>query len=317
MSRSFVFTVCAFGALTVLYRFVGDSTFWGECLTVWPPFVWCAVFAPRAAILASRRRGLELAGVTLAALVFLALTVEWRSVFRPSPPQAAASAGRLRIVSWNVAGAMPLDDIADLHPDIAFLQEIGSIDKKRLEAGPFAGYRWKGELDPGTLSRFPIDRLKTGRIGPWQEPQVLKAALPDGRALLLVNVRLMLPAFVVALASGEWPVRLPAMHEERAGQFTRLAALIGRTIDAERPAATILCGDFNTPGGIATLQPLRERLRDVWPEAGRGWGGTMTAALPVSRIDQCWVSSTLRGVSAEVRYGHSDHRMLVVDLAWR
>jgi len=77
----------------------------------------------------------------------------------------------------------------------------------------------------------------------------------------------------------------------------------------------ILAGDFNTPAGMASLTPLRLLLRDVWPSAGVGWGATMTAEMPLSRIDQCWVSERLTPVAAHVeRRGASDHRLLVVDL---
>lgn len=317
LSWSFLAVILSFATLAFLYRYVGDTTWWSECLTVWPPFVWCAVFAPRAALLLKRRRFGEVAAVALGASLFLLLAVEWRTLLRRAESTDFSSPDRLRIVSWNVAGDMPMDDLARANPDVAFLQEIGSLEPRHLEAGRFAGYHWKGELDPGTLSRFPIERLPTARVGPWQAPQVLKAALPDGRTLLLVNVRLVLPAFVVAAASFEAPTLLEEMHRQRVDQFPRLAALIARTVAEQRPSATILCGDFNTPGGIASLRPLGTALRDVWPEAGGGWGGTMTSWLPVSRIDQCWVSSSLRAVKASVQRGHSDHRMLVVDLEFR
>jgi len=40
----------------------------------------------------------------------------------------------------------------------------------------------------------------------------------------------------------------------------------------------------------------------------------MTADLPVSRIDQCWVSPAIRPVAAWVQRGQSDDRLLVVDM---
>jgi endonuclease/exonuclease/phosphatase (EEP) superfamily protein YafD len=41
----------------------------------------------------------------------------------------------------------------------------------------------------------------------------------------------------------------------------------------------------------------------------------MTADMPLSRIDQCWVSDGVEVVAAWVRPGKgSDHRMLVIDL---
>jgi endonuclease/exonuclease/phosphatase (EEP) superfamily protein YafD len=66
---------------------------------------------------------------------------------------------------------------------------------------------------------------------------------------------------------------------------------------------------------MASLDPLRSLLNDVWPIAGVGWGGTMTADLPLTRIDQCWVTGDIQVVTARVlRPGGSDHRLLLVDL---
>jgi len=69
------------------------------------------------------------------------------------------------------------------------------------------------------------------------------------------------------------------------------------------------------PARMQSLRPLRALLRDVWTVGGLGWGGTMTADLPVARIDQCWVSHDVEVVSARVlNPGGSDHRLLLVDL---
>ena len=137
------------------------------------------------------------------------------------------------------------------------------------------------------------------------------------RTLVAVNVRLTLPAFVVAVATLEPPSRLVQMHAERLGQFTRLRDLIMETLRREGASSAILCGDFNSPGGIQSAGPLRSIMRDVWPEAGRGWSATMPAWLPLSRIDQCWVTPDIEVLSAVVRKGESDHRRLVVDLRFR
>jgi len=86
----------------------------------------------------------------------------------------------------------------------------------------------------------------------------------------------------------------------------------------ESTAEIVMAGDFNTPARMSSLGPLRRRLRDAWREAGRGWGATITNDFPVERIDQCWVSDSIRVLDARVRPSRlSDHRMLIVDLAVR
>jgi endonuclease/exonuclease/phosphatase (EEP) superfamily protein YafD len=314
-SGSFVAVACVFALLAVLYVTVGDLTTWSECLTVWPPLVWCVLLTPRLVLLAVRRRGRELAAAFGLIAAFLALTMEWPRI-ASGEGTTAPGGQRLRVVSWNVAGRTPLDALQRLAPDVCLLQEIGVVRPEQL-TGPWAGWAWREALDPGTLSRWPVTRLPTRRVGPWTEPQVLRLELPGGRRVVLVNVRLMLPAFVVAAASFERPSlsALSAAHAQRVRQFVEIRDLLRETLDRERTASAILCGDFNTPGGARSTAPLREVVGDVWPRAGRGWGATMTEWLPVSRIDQCWVTPDIRPLAATVVRGPSDHRALVVDLA--
>jgi endonuclease/exonuclease/phosphatase (EEP) superfamily protein YafD len=142
--------------------------------------------------------------------------------------------------------------------------------------------------------------------------------LPGARRVVLANVRLVLPSVVQAVASLRWPTDLASGHRGRARQFVELADLLEATLRQQRTRSLILAGDFNTPGGLPSLFPLTRVASDVWPRRGLGWGGTMTAELPVSRIDQCWVSADIEPVAARVQRGEgSDHRLLVVDLIVR
>ncbi len=306
--------------LTLLYLVVGDSTWWGECVTVWPPFGWCFLLLPRLGLLAWRRRWVELGLSVAVMVVFLGLTTEWKSLFRPAPGETArldesrhrGEGTVLRVVSWNVAGGSELGDLEPLDPDLCLFQECG-FGRVAL-SGPWAGYQYVSGLDPATLSRHPVTPLPTRKVGPWVEPQILRLSLPAGQTVVVANVRLVLPTLVVAVANLEGPRGLYRAHEERRGQYVRLAELLAETMEREQSRLAILCGDFNTPGGARSLEPLGVSLQDVWPRSGLGWGGTMTADFPVSRIDQCWVSPSIRPLRAWVRRGESDHRMLVVDL---
>ena len=306
--------VCA--GLTVLYLCVSDLTVVGECLTVWPSCLWALVLAPRALWLWMRGARTQ-AAVALACIVaFVASTTELRSCFRRSLRGGAASSDtsggfRFRLMTWNVAGLAPFAEVAPLRPDVFFLQESG---RGPSSDGALHGMNWLSALDPAVLSRFPVRVLPTERVGPWTEPQVLLAELPGGRQLILVNVRLVLPAVVIAVAAGDWRALRPA-HEERIGQFTRLAALVQRTILEQGTRSVILGGDFNCPGGMRSLDALRPLLRDAWQDAGAGWGGTMTAELPLARIDQVWLSSDIEVLAGRVEArGSSDHRAVTVDL---
>lgn len=304
-------------AIGVIHLSVGDLTWWGECIAVWPTVGWLMMIAPRLSIWAHRGQWRDLGLVSGAAVLLVASTTEWTGLFRSSPALgASAGPGVFRVVSWNVAGGMPLDELAVEAPDLALLQEIGGMPPPQRRHAHFAAFEWLADFDPGTLSKTPIVRLPTRRIGPWQEPQVTRTSIA-GRTLVAVNVRLALPAFVIAVATLEPPLRLRQMHAERLAQFTHLRDLIAETLKREETSSAVLCGDFNSPGGIQSGAPLRSIIRDVWPEGGRGWGATMPSWLPLSRIDQCWVTPDIEVISAVVRKGGSDHRRLVVDLRFR
>jgi endonuclease/exonuclease/phosphatase (EEP) superfamily protein YafD len=315
LSGSFVAVAVLLVGVAVLYRTVGDRTTWSECLTVWPPLLWCAVLTPRLVILAVQRKKRELGAALVLVAVFLAVTMEWPRV-RHREPAVRAGARRLRVVSWNTAGGMPWGALTSMAPDVCFLQEIAGVRNEELR-GPWAGWSWLAAFDPGILSRFPLTRLPTRKVGPWTEPLLARLDLPDGRRVLAMNVRLVLPAFVVAAASFEWPPpsRLAEAHRARVRQYDEIAALLRETMDREGVRSVILCGDFNIPGGSWSLAPLTAIGSDVWPRVGRGWGATMTADMPVSRIDQCWVTPDIQPLAARVVRGPSDHRALVVELA--
>jgi hypothetical protein len=137
-------------ALGLVYVFVGDSTIWGEWISVAPPVVWAVLLLPSVVRL---RSWTLLAFVTL----FLLGTSEWPRIGgRKAPP-----AQTIRVVTWNI-GAGNKDwaqAVRRLTPDIVLAQE--SMKPAAIDEG----FRWYGGLDPGTLSRFPAEVLESRRIG--------------------------------------------------------------------------------------------------------------------------------------------------------
>jgi endonuclease/exonuclease/phosphatase (EEP) superfamily protein YafD len=217
----------------------------------------------------------------------------------------------IRVVTWNVStDRAAWSTLRSLDADVVAVQE---------SAGPphpiWEGYTWHGGSDPGVLTRFPTERLPTRSVGPWSEPLLLSVS-PQGRApFLLVNVRLSLPSVVVWVAGGfEDPLPSQA-HALRVGQYARLAALIQETRINQGVESVVIVGDFNVPPRMPSLGSIRDRFLDCWDAAGRGWGATATAELPLARIDHCWASPDVEIAAARTARGPvSDHRMLVVDL---
>jgi len=285
-----------------LYGVVGDRTWWGEWVAVWPPVGWLVLFLP----IALRRR----AWVALGSFAVLAVAYAdgW-----PSRPSETAAGPALRVAIWNVAGNPETwRSLEELRPDLVLVQE---------SAGPppveWPGYTWFGGFDAATLTRLPAESLPTRKVGPWVEPNLIRLALPGGGAAVVANVRLVLPSIVTWVASG-FDGSPRAGYEARAAQFPALAALVREAMAETGAAEALVAGDFNAPARMASLEPLRAFLADAWTRGGRGWGGTATADLPVARIDQCWVSAGLIVASARVlRRPDSDHRLLLVDLRVR
>ena len=261
--------------------------------------------------------------LTLAAalLLFLGMTVEWLP-FHLLSRRPAQSGKQLRIVSWNInSGSGGMDRLLGMlepyAPDVCFFQETpdgqGHFAK---DSGFISNYQWIDAGDCGLLSRYPIRALPSRSIGPWSPPQMALLELPAQESILLVNVRLMLPSLVLNPLSNEARGTLVKDHQTRLAQYRELAELISEVREETEASHIILAGDFNTPGRMYSLSPLeRLPLADVWPESGRNWGANMTAQFPVSRIDQCWISSGLVPTKSGVILGEpSDHRALLVDL---
>jgi vancomycin resistance protein VanJ len=292
------FVVAAAGALSAVYLGTGDSTVWGEWIAVWPSFGWVVLLLPAAI----RARSL----LGLAALTgFLALTAEWPRFGRPD-----TGAADLRIVVWNVASEpRALAAVWPLEPDLVLVQE--AMPPRELPAS----YSWHEAFDPAIASRLALTPVPSAPVGPWTPPQLALVTTKAGKRLLIANVRLVLPTPIVQVAS--FPhVAGAFVANTRQNQFPKLAALLRDAAGRHEVDAIVLAGDFNTPGRARSLAPLEPHLRDVWPEAGIGWGATAPAFLPLSRIDQCWVSARLKPLHARVLgLPHSDHKALLVDLA--
>lgn len=318
--------LAAGGLLLALYVFVGDRTWWGEAITVWPPLLWDVGLIASALVAWVLRDRRGAAAVIVLSVLFLLCTIEWRALLRrPAAEviqrfetlrQAGGTGGAtaVRIVSWNISRTPLLGELADLRPDLLLFQESVPPPASERARPAWAGFSWTGGEDPGLFSRWPLEVLPTSPVGPWSPPILALAAIPAGGRLLVADVRLVLPAVVLEVASPDGAPGLREGHRRRVEQFARLADLVDRAATAHGVRAIVLCGDFNTPGGAPSVAPLRRRLRDAWEVAGTGWEATMGSDLPVARIDQCWVSDAVEVVQARVlRARGSDHRALMVD----
>src|SRR5512142_1002964 len=92
---------------------IGDRTWWGEFVAVWPPVGWLILLAP-----AVWRTRSTVAGLLLVLLV--GIHSEWPRLAHRS----GAPADRLTVVSWNVSGIPEAWAIVrELQPDLVLVQE--------------------------------------------------------------------------------------------------------------------------------------------------------------------------------------------------
>lgn len=313
--------------LCAIYWIVGDTTWWGEFVTVWPPVLWWAlVLVPVAlpALVTPPRR--DAWAPLLCGLLFIASTEDWQSLVRlGAEPQPGAR--HIRVITWNTdsysGGKRAVLDALEAHtPDIVCLQETGDGESS-LQPEDLTGY-WSGfhHVDSGdcaVLCRWPLRQMPTRPVGPWEEPLVVAADLPSSVTAVIVNVRLMLPSLVLNPLPGDNRRKLIADHAARTAQFGSLAQLVEETAPATTTGTLgllLLAGDFNTHGRAKSLAPIRTRFTDCW-QLGHGWGGTITRGFPVARIDHLWLLDRCWHKCAYARtldLGLSDHRAVLAVL---
>ncbi len=294
-------------------------------VTIWPFAFWtlpAAVIAIVLLPLLRPRLTVLVAGYAL--LVTLVVSEEPRLVLRdlwrnPEPAIAAARAdgALLRVVTMNTGGGnvRAIEDALAQGPDIILLQESpGELFVGRLTP---AGWDSAGWMDPAIMVR---GRLQADELPPHLAHFVYYGiAYPDalgGRTpVAVLSTRLMLPLLRAELwRPGTWR-EAAKVRDLRATSMAQIAAQIRAW--GEMPI--IAGGDFNTPAGDSLFVPLRATgLTDAFGAAGTGWPNTITSDFPVARIDQVWVSDHFRPLAGRVIFTpHSDHRMVVVDLALR
>ena len=279
-------------------------------LTIWPPWLWLLPGLLLTWTAWSRDGKRRVAAVSILWLAFLlAFAEEPRSLTRF--PAAERGGGGLRVVSLNCAGGSveAAAEVAAVAPDLVLLQEAPTASQVRklgaqlfgAEAGTVCGLD-TAILARGTLLPSPLPRGTSHFIA----AHVRLAGMGE---VEVVSLRLIPPVVRFDLWSpGCWE-DYAHNRQVRREQLREVAEYLA-TIPPSAPV--LLGGDFNAPAGDAIFRLLRPRLHDTFAEGGAGWGNTALNDLPVSRIDQLWVSRQFRTLSLRARHTkNSDHRMVV------
>jgi vancomycin resistance protein VanJ len=196
-------------------------------------------------------------------------------------------------------------------PDLVLLQE--SPPRKDVEALAKRLYGASGWVVWGSDGSL----LGRGRLIETHEPPSMRFAWARFQTqgdieMEAMSVHLATPSARIDLWSPDcWREQAHYRFMQREEAQT-IAQALGRT-SPDLPV--IVAGDFNAPAHDAIFRLFRPRLEDSFSRAGRGWGNTILNDFPVLRIDQVWISPSLRPVSVTAHKSqYSDHRMVVCDL---
>jgi endonuclease/exonuclease/phosphatase (EEP) superfamily protein YafD len=279
----------------------------------------------------------QYAAVALAALTGLAWTRRWvwagasflafalnvaaaGTVLSPTPGRAVAvepaRAAALRVAAINVLYSNTHYErvtsfLRTARPDLAVLVEITPAWRAGLAglAQEFphqyyaAGFlnRAGAPVQRGVLllSRWPIERVATWKLGTHTEPALLATLTIRGRTLQLIGVH------------AAWPLG-PDIQAERNRELGELAALARRT-----PRPLLVMGDLNITPFSPHFQALLSETGLQSAAEGEGWQPTWPTFLPPAgiQIDHALVSSGLAVVAFQRGPAvGSDHRPILVDL---
>jgi endonuclease/exonuclease/phosphatase (EEP) superfamily protein YafD len=228
----------------------------------------------------------------------------------PAPPEVLRVAA-INVLYSNTHYERVTSFLRTARPDVAVLVEITPAWRAGLAglAAEFPQqYYSSGFLDRrGTqvqrgvllLSRWPIERVATWKLGAHTEPALIATLTIRGRPLQLIGVH------------AAWPLGR-AIQSERNRQLEALAALARRS-----PRPLLVVGDLNITPFSPHFQALLSDtgLRSAADVAG--WQPTWPTFLPPAgiQIDHALVSAGLAVVAFQRGPGvGSDHRPILVDL---
>lgn len=283
------------GLLVTFIYFIRPD--WAAAITIIPAWVWLCVWL--LAIPARKTRIFHFA--TAVWLGYLVVNVsELRSIARLCIPVNPPSL-QLTVTTLNCAGSpFAVSDALATSPDILLLQESPSEEAlgQLLEVHP--GYDYQHGVDTSILVRGTITQTFNTPVY-FQRVQ----ATVDDIEYAIISLRLRTSTPRLDLWN---PACWRDQTEVRDKQRAQLLA-IADALPKNGPL--IIGGDFNVPQGDGIFDSLKPELHESFAQAGRGWGNTIIADIPLLRIDQIWTNKALECIDARAKFTpHSDHRMM-------
>jgi endonuclease/exonuclease/phosphatase (EEP) superfamily protein YafD len=230
----------------------------------------------------------------------------------PSPPTTLRACA-INVLYSNTHYERVTSLLRTARPDVAVLVEITPVWRAALTglgsefphqyyaAGSLNRAGSSAQRGVLLLSRWPIDRVATWKLGPHTEPAVIATIDVRGRALQLIGVH------------AAWPLG-NAIQAERNRQLGELAAIARST-----PPPLVVLGDLNVTPFSPYFETLLSSSGLRSAAQGKGWQPTWPTFLPPAgiQIDHALVSAGLTVLQFRRGPGvGSDHRPILVDLAF-
>ncbi|MFU8852484.1 endonuclease/exonuclease/phosphatase family protein [Micromonospora sp. SL1-18] len=238
-----------------------------------------------------------------ALLAVLVPAVVWAVLFGRVwlPPAAGAGSASLRVASQNLRSgnldqAATAGALAAARVDLIGLQEV---DDDRVDAALRQRYPHRAAVSTVALwSRWPIrDSVGVDTGLGWDRALRAVVAAPQGDLVV----------YVVHLGS--------ARAGHTATRDETLAALAA-TVRADQAPRLVVLGDLNTATTDRVFVPLTRLLHDAQADAGRGFGFTWPAELPVTRPDHVLYRGLTPTTAGVLHTPDSDHRAVTAGFRW-
>jgi endonuclease/exonuclease/phosphatase family metal-dependent hydrolase len=233
-------------------------------------------------------------------------------------PIARAAAGTVRVMTWNIHGALGTDRRFDLarvvktilrhHPDVVALQEV---DSRRTVPPASSAFRVLREAVGGHGVEAKSIIAPDGEYGqvvlsrwPLGAPQIHDITHAEREPRRAIEVEVAAPAGSFKLIATHFGLSL----KERRAQARALVAIARR-----HPRTTVMLGDFNEWFWPASLRGALGRELPA-----RTQHATFPSWYPLFRLDRifCWPPEAMRGsfVDRAARRA-SDHLPVLADVA--
>lgn len=270
----------------------------GSLLETFLPWLGLAA-VPLGAVAMYRRAPVGLALVAV-------LTALWLVMFAGTLWPKGTGGGDLRVVTHNISAhntsvQATADDLLAAHADLVAVEEISGDTGSILQDAFADRYPHRALASTvGLWSRFPISSADPLDLGlSWA--RALRAVVDTDRGSVAV--------YVVHLAS----VRV-GMLGFRSSQRNVAIRLLADKVAADPVRRVIVMGDFNGSSYDRALHPLLDQVRSAQRLAGRGFGFSWPARLPLARIDQILVRGLQPRRAWVMGRTGSDHRPVAASL---